>query len=441
MEAFLSSLPEWNDDQRLRALYASFPDKTVNKTAYESRMAIWKRILISSISNQWLSDSKCCLHRRDLEAKFKRKGTTPLGLQTVIDDMVESGLLVDVTLFKQDKSWNMWLLDALVHAPVNWAWQQMFGSQQSAQNDKVYVLVSAVQDIANTLSESIYNGSHSSIDLIFTLQDLKLQYATNTLLSDVLLVCRQLASESKILIQLGAEAESSIIKFKPPRSNLTPINETDKGIVTIKTTLSHLNKQVSRLDERSAQLMDQTKQHIKNKDRIRAKFVLKQRKMVEDVLEKRLASLATLEAIIDKLQAAETDAELISVYQIGTRTLQEFVSHTGLTVAKVDATMDALDDVLADQREVEDAMMTGNAMVQPNISEDELEQELDSILAEQAKPAVPVAAVNVVTEGTQKVDGSVNDELLRELDELTVPTIHDKTTAKSSHRQELVPSS
>ncbi|TPX43614.1 hypothetical protein SeLEV6574_g04948 [Synchytrium endobioticum] len=95
LHTYLQSVGEWSDDVRARALYAAFQDKTVNKTAYEARLAIWKRILSTAAASGLLSssetDGRLCLYRKDLEVKFKRKGVVPLGLQTVIDEMVAAG--------------------------------------------------------------------------------------------------------------------------------------------------------------------------------------------------------------------------------------------------------------------------------------------------------------------------------------------------------------
>ncbi|TPX43615.1 hypothetical protein SeMB42_g03924 [Synchytrium endobioticum] len=295
----------------------------------------------------------------------------------------------------------------------------------------VYVIAQAVRDAAASLSTAVYNAAQSSTDLIYSVEDVHREFGRDLSLSDVMLVCRQLKMDVKLILDMTSSPETSIVKFKPTRGELTPISETDKGILTIKTTLQHLNSQVSQLEDRSSQLLQQTKTFIRNKERIRAKFSLRQHKIVSDILAKRLQSLETVEAILHKLQSAETDAELLSVYEIGTTTLRDFVSEKGLTVEKVDKTMDALDDALADQREVEAAMNLGNQQIASTsgvatISDEDLEAELDSLIAVPApEPSVDVAGVmvgDVSTSEAVKLSVVENeDELLRELEALRVP--------------------
>ena len=85
LSLYLQSIPEYHDPDRIRALYASFPaDKIVNKTAYESRLSVWKRILLNSTIQGYLSEDRLSLHSKNLNVKFKKNGAIPLGLQTVI---------------------------------------------------------------------------------------------------------------------------------------------------------------------------------------------------------------------------------------------------------------------------------------------------------------------------------------------------------------------
>lgn len=137
-------------------------------------------------------------------------------------------------------------------------------------------------------------------------------------------------------------------------------------------------------------LTDKARTCVKKGQRSQAAFSLRQKKVLEEVLNKRLKSLEIVNSILFRIQSSETDAEILQSYKLGSNTLASVMSTKGpdgkqlLTQHNVESTMDHLADVFADQQEVDQAMSIGADMlmessVPSGMDEDELMAELDAL--------------------------------------------------------------
>lgn len=112
-------------------------------------------------------------------------------------------------------------------------------------------------------------------------------------------------------------------------------------------------------------LTEKAKACLKKNQRSQATYALRQRKHLDEVLNKRLKSIDTISSIFFRIQSSETDAELLQSYKLGASTLASVMATKDengqemLTRDNVDATMDRLADVFADQQEVDQAMSDG----------------------------------------------------------------------------------
>lgn len=129
---------------------------------------------------------------------------------------------------------------------------------------------------------------------------------------------------------------------------------------------------------------------MKKGQRSQAAFALRQKKVLEEVLNKRLKSLETVNSILFRIQSSETDAEILQSYKLGSNTLASVMATKGpdgkqlLSQHNIESTMDHLADVFADQQEVDQAMSIGADMlmessVPSGMDEDELMAELDAL--------------------------------------------------------------
>jgi hypothetical protein len=117
---------------------------------------------------------------------------------------------------------------------------------------------------------------------------------------------------------------------------------------------------------------------LKDKKKQKAMYHLKQRKNLESVVQKRIASLETLEILLQKIHSSHTDIEILEAYKVGSQTLSSILGKKELSIDNVEATMDSLQEVLQDQQDIENAMKIGQVEM-----DDDLEQELNRLVEEE----------------------------------------------------------
>ncbi|KAF9113106.1 hypothetical protein BGX27_002216 [Mortierella sp. AM989] len=185
------------------------------------------------------------------------------------------------------------------------------------------------------------------------------------------------------------------------------ITTADRGIIELRETCKRLDIQVQDIEERISELNEKARSCVRKNQRSQATFALRQRKNLEDVLNKRLKSLDTISSILFRIQSSETDAEVLQSYKLGASTLASVMATKGqngeqlLSVDSVESTMDRLADVFADQEEVDQAMSEGTEVLLQsttsgvNVDEDDLIAELDALMDQGQKESNSPARKNV----------------------------------------------
>lgn len=77
-------LPEcWNQEERMKALFAPFRNRAVNPEDWNSKYKFWNQLV-----KKWASyHARCSFSLVDLKANFKRNGITALCLPTVLEEL------------------------------------------------------------------------------------------------------------------------------------------------------------------------------------------------------------------------------------------------------------------------------------------------------------------------------------------------------------------
>jgi charged multivesicular body protein 7 len=120
----------------------------------------------------------------------------------------------------------------------------------------------------------------------------------------------------------------------------------------------------------------------------------------------RVKSLHTLTTILDKIQQAQTEIDILSAFKTGTSVLKEVVGR--LDVGEIEETMDGLVDVLADQREIEEALGMG-----VGVADEEVEEELEKMLQEeQSERDERNEHVIATVEGLKVIDKALETEMV-----------------------------
>lgn len=77
-------LPEcWNQEERMKSLFAPFRNRSVNPEDWSSKYKFWSQLI-----RTWASyNAQCSITMRDLNANFKKNGVTALCLPTVFQEL------------------------------------------------------------------------------------------------------------------------------------------------------------------------------------------------------------------------------------------------------------------------------------------------------------------------------------------------------------------
>lgn len=80
----LEKIPEWNQEERMRALFSPFRSRSANSQDWISKYKFWHNLIY-----EWLKHTmQCSFSIADLSEVFKRKGCAPLCLATVIEELL-----------------------------------------------------------------------------------------------------------------------------------------------------------------------------------------------------------------------------------------------------------------------------------------------------------------------------------------------------------------
>lgn len=101
--------------------------------------------------------------------------------------------------------------------------------------------------------------------------------------------------------------------------------------------------------------------------------------MIEGVRDQRLSNSASLEQIILRIQSSHTDQQVFEAFKTGQDSLQSIIKKSGMTVERIDDLMGSIEEVLLDQKQIEEAMQR-DLSIESN--EAELEAELNQLVLE-----------------------------------------------------------
>ncbi|KAI8812633.1 Snf7-domain-containing protein [Cladochytrium replicatum] len=431
MDELLEAIPDLKKRQQF--LYARFPGRAVNEQTYDDRLNFWKRTLLDACRKGLLSNEQSTLSVSavGIAERFEWNGLKPLGLGTVLHELTKSGDWVDINKFRYlDDSYISQSLSSLFNllmSSATWARDTVFGASHdddgapSIPLHGQYVIRRLVEESSNRLLSEMKATCHYASDYITSKRSIEemLHSFMPTTSADVELLIQFMQQQGQIIVsshQLG-----TIVKIKKDKSQLPKLEESDIGVFVLKETAFNLSKQTELLQSQVNGCMDKAKQHISAKQKVQALFCLRRKRMLSELLEKRLSSYETLTKILEQIQGAETQIEILSAYKLGATSLKQILSHQNISPESVESTMDLVSDVLSASAEIDQVLQSGNDSIQAQTtlySDEDFEKELDELFeAEKAThifpnlpevPSHPVSAGDSETVTQERVEAVLN---------------------------------
>ncbi|KAM0085288.1 ESCRT-III subunit protein snf7 [Fusarium odoratissimum] len=181
---------------------------------------------------------------------------------------------------------------------------------------------------------------------------------------------------------------------------------------TPKNAILGLRAQLDMLQKRERHLQtqideqDATARKNVSTNKNAAKAALRRKKTHEHALEQTVAQIGTLEQQINSIESANINKETLAAMSNANAAMKQI--YGGLTVDKVDATMDELREHNAMSDEIVNAI-TLNSLGEP-IDEDELENELDELQQEQLDEQMLKTGTVPVSDAVHKLPTPAREE-------------------------------
>ncbi|KAJ3365863.1 hypothetical protein HDU91_002070 [Kappamyces sp. JEL0680] len=422
-----------NPDKRAAMFSVLNPE---NEAATREKLLFWKQVL-----EEWLeTKGDFAFATAGLERGFSIDGLAPLCLDGVLAELQRAGALLPSTQIKPWKTLaqhqtappgaSRSLLSALA-APLFWLGSYLTGSPKVLEHATKEPGLSLVllPALDKACSSILHEADQQQLYLMdepgFRRLARKSLNKPISVESIDLIASRLMAQSSLAVGDVPNQEDTMLFKLRSPKDQRTgpiTITSVDCGRVMLSTTRDTLESQINEVTQSIASLRQDARHCIQTKNRHKAMFCLRKVKILDDLLEKRLGSLETIERILLKIEAAESESQILAAYEVGTTSLKTMLQQ--LDVDSVHATMDNLVDVLADHNEIEVAIGEGQEQILSaaapeamQLTEEELEKELEALLVQESQP------------------GRV-DELTQQLDGLPLPSTVEPLSGTISRRQD-----
>uniref|UniRef100_A0A8C9JQQ2 Charged multivesicular body protein 7 n=1 Tax=Panthera tigris altaica TaxID=74533 RepID=A0A8C9JQQ2_PANTA len=353
--------PEWEEDEeRMSFLFSAFKrSREVNSTDWDSKMGFWAPLVLSHSRRQGVVR----LRLRDLQEAFQRKGSVPLGLATVLQDLLRRGEL-------QRESDFMASVDS---SCLSWG--------VGVPAEEVLVAVELLKEKAEEVYR-LYQNSPLSSHPVVALSELSTLCAGSCPDERTFyLVLLQLQKEKRVTV-LEQNGEK-IVKFaRGPHAKVSPVNDVDVGVYQLMQSEQLLSRKVESLSQEAERCKEEARRACRAGKKQLALRSLKAKQRTEKRIEALHAKLDTVQGILDRIYASQTDQMVFNAYQAGVGALK--LSMKDVTVEKAESLVDQIQELCDTQDEVSQTLAGGvtNGL---DFDSEELEKELDILLQDTTK--------------------------------------------------------
>jgi charged multivesicular body protein 7 len=430
-------LPEWNNDKQMSFYMSSFKtSREVNTHEWDNRLEFWKRVIYESchFKNTFIATNlelKNFMTRTSRDPNKLVRTETPLGWKTILSEMQKMNELMELNEFKSlycsenSENFGSWMLQNMLVKPISWVFSSNNSNDQSTKEmEKTFVVMPILREKAFSVVNRVYREKISFMDLFISPSQLReIYFDSKYPQSDITLVTYYITKEGpgtvvKIPFQNTFLCGLRIYDSPDDRTSNAQIQEKNNkfqesyyGIIQLKETLFILEKQRKQLSTLIDQCLDEVHELLAKKQRNRAKLALVRKKSLEEILHKRDAYVNNLNELLNKIENATTDLEILDVLRAGSLSLNKLTQE--LRDSDVERAMDDIVQTIADYSEIQKVLELGyeqiSSPVNAGYDEEELIKELNALKIEVTEEKQPSPAKEnqveeaPVSDSTQKV--------------------------------------
>ncbi|QKX57881.1 uncharacterized protein TRUGW13939_05001 [Talaromyces rugulosus] len=436
---------------RLPSLYSDFSiHKDTNPDGYAVNVAAWQKALtnaalagyVTSGSGQKkdflsLTTDQNLLHNLEIPEWGR-----PVALASVFDEAIQKRSMVPQELYKSSAftlKTSRWRLDPGVLSPwnvMNWSLKRLKGlvvGPGATLGVQTLVLVNNLQETSKRVIDQAASHDCSSLDRIYSKEKFAERFG-KVLGQDAELSDNDI---DMLLIYLSRDInaiayDGKTIKFHGG-DDTSPITHEDSTIASIKTLISNITEQISRLEQKINELNANAKTSLNNKNRVSALSALKSKKIAEHNLKQRSDTLNQLEEVYSKIEQAADQVEIVRVMQASTSALRSLHAQTG-GVETVENVVDNLREEMSKVDEVGTIINEAGPVVDEGEIDDEMEELEKQEVREKEEKEAEETRERLAQLDSQKHAAEEAAHKLAELQKNNVDTGEDSLLAESIGR-------
>jgi len=432
----------------LPALYADFESQRfLNPDGYRANVDAWRQAITrAALEGRLAAIGSSALvvdvSKQLLASLEHRRYGQPLAFDAVLRDSAFDKRLIPLdaflsgsrSIYQTSQATLPWIIAAWIARTLGFSDSWLLGHAGTTGTVLgQFVVVDNLAILANRVREDL-SGAASQFELTFTRQHFfkmvaDMQGSASRPLSgvdvDVLLTFMSR--------DLGvARYDGKVVKFDPIGATATVrdnranhITEEDATIASLRELIENLRDQTAMITQRIDTLSLSAKAQVARSDTISAKAALRSRKLLQDVLQKQLATLGQLEQVATSIEQASDQAHFVGVLESSSGLLERLNTEVG-GVERVEKAMEGLQAHMLDVEAIQETM----AGASPSSEEE------DAVAAELEKLAQEEDSVSQAVENREDTNVADVDELARRLADLehslpSVPGPSGQVTAKT----------
>lgn len=175
-------------------------------------------------------------------------------------------------------------------------------------------------------------------------------------------------------------------KKKPP----SRVTEQDKAILQLKQTRDKIKQYQRRVEQSLEKERLLAKKLIQNGQKDRALLLLRKKKFQEQLLSNTDGQLENLERMTHDIEFAQIELKVVDGLKVGNTALKKL--HDLLSIDEIEKVMDETNEGIEKQKEIDEILSGGLT----EKDENEVEAELDALLAAEVKEKAPELPEDVI---------------------------------------------
>lgn len=336
--------------------------------------------------------------------------------------MVEGGQAIPEALDEQQSSLLTRLARLAILGPLSAGWRLFAGDEGADQEDGETTEVSAsvgsvvltalVDECAKMVLEEFSTNFGGPSAALMTAEAFK-ELVNRVRLSgglaplsdpvDLDLLIKHLKRSRALALTIidDGQDERTLIKLRAPGAlKVSAISPEECNVFRVRNAFGRLQSGLEQLSRTIQETRSAAAKALREKDRGMALFELRRCKALEENRKARMACVLSLQEVLLKIDAAQSDQELYRAYRSSEAALKAIVGAT--SVADVDAVIESLNELCQEQKILGSAL-SDTAAFAPSVQIDggddaELEAELDLLVEaaiDKELPAAPNDAIKV----------------------------------------------